>query len=222
MELMINCKKCKVNKITHNYLKLCNDCYKNKRKIDWKENEALRCKKDKNRELNRKAYLKNKYYSSYRDKRIVKKICVDCGEDALKGSHYSQCRACSSKRMAKKKVKYQVDRKKTHLPTKIREKLKGRLKDFLKSKNKRKDKSIIDFLGCSIPDFIIYLENLFQEGMSWDNYGFKGWHIDHIKPISAFDPLNEDDLNKMSHYTNLQPLWAKDNLIKGDKYDPET
>ena len=52
--------------------------------------------------------------------------------------------------------------------------------------------------------------------MNWKNHSVKGWHVDHIKPLSS--AKNYEDFKKLCHYTNLQPLWAKDNLIKGDKY----
>ena len=57
----------------------------------------------------------------------------------------------------------------------------------------------------------------FVSGMSWENYG--KWHIDHIKPCASFNLLEEDEQKKCFHYTNLQPLWAKDNLKKGGKYE---
>jgi hypothetical protein len=59
------------------------------------------------------------------------------------------------------------------------------------------------------------MEKQFKNEMTWENYGFYGWHIDHIIPLSS--AKNEEELYKLCHYTNLQPLWAKENLSKGAK-----
>jgi hypothetical protein len=75
----------------------------------------------------------------------------------------------------------------------------------------------IDLIGCSIPELKQHLESQFKDGMDWNNYGLKGWHIDHIKPCASFDLTNPEEQKKCFHYTNLQPLWAKDNLKKGAK-----
>ena len=64
---------------------------------------------------------------------------------------------------------------------------------------------------------ILHLQKSFQEGMSWDNYG--EWHIDHIIPCASFDLTKQSEQKKCFHYTNLQPLWAKDNLSKGCRLD---
>lgn len=77
--------------------------------------------------------------------------------------------------------------------------------------------SHVQYLGCSIEELKLYLESKFQDGMSWDNYGKNGWHIDHIKPLSNFDLTKEDEIVEVCNYTNLQPLWARDNISKGDK-----
>lgn len=80
-----------------------------------------------------------------------------------------------------------------------------------------KNGSHIGDLGCSINELKLHLESKFQPGMSWQNYGRTGWHVDHILPLSKFDLSNRDDFLKACHYSNLQPLWAKDNLLKGNK-----
>ena len=98
---------------------------------------------------------------------------------------------------------------------KIGSKLRRRLKSALKTN--QKVGSAVSDLGCSIEDLKKYLESKFQDGMSWDNYGFYGWHIDHILPLASFDLTDREQFLKACHYTNLQPLWALDNLKKGDK-----
>jgi hypothetical protein len=84
-------------------------------------------------------------------------------------------------------------------------------------KNKHKIFHTIELFGCSINDLKRHLEQQFKNGMNWNNYGLKGWHIDHIKPCSSFDLTDPKQQKECFHYTNLQPLWAKDNLEKGNK-----
>ena len=83
--------------------------------------------------------------------------------------------------------------------------------------NGKKCDSTMKLLGCSIQDVRHHLEKQFAVNMSWDNHGFSGWHIDHIKPCASFDLTKEDEQRKCFHYTNLQPLWAKENLQKGKR-----
>ena len=68
-------------------------------------------------------------------------------------------------------------------------------------------------IGCSMEDFRNHIASLFQEGMSFDNYG--QWHLDHITPLATAS--TEEDVLRLNHYTNLRPLWAIDNLKKGSK-----
>tara|TARA_R110002051_G_scaffold325769_1_gene431022 strand:+ start:5782 stop:6384 length:603 start_codon:yes stop_codon:yes gene_type:complete len=95
---------------------------------------------------------------------------------------------------------------------KIKASLRSRLYNFVKGKNK---KSSFDFVGCSIDELKEHLSSQFQNGMSWENYG--EWHIDHIKSCASFDLSIEEEQHKCFHYSNLQPLWAIDNLKKGSK-----
>ena len=89
------------------------------------------------------------------------------------------------------------------------------MRKIIKSKGCMKSKRMEDILGMDFDDYTKYLENLFEEGMTWDNWGFYGWHIDHKIPLSS--AKTEEEVYQLCHYTNLQPLWAKDNLSKGDK-----
>jgi len=114
-----------------------------------------------------------------------------------------------------KTSKYYYERYNKNLNYRLRCLLKGRLSDALK--NNRKASSIINLLGSSIADFRIYIESKFDSTMSWNNYGYYGWHIDHVIPCAHFDLSKEEDQYRCFHYTNLQPLWAKDNLSKGSR-----
>jgi len=93
--------------------------------------------------------------------------------------------------------------------------VRARIHDVLK--HHYKSEKTEKLLGISIKELKIYLESKFTDGMTWGNYGFYGWHIDHIKPLSSFDLNNSEEQKKAFHYTNLQPLWAKDNLHKHSK-----
>ena len=74
-------------------------------------------------------------------------------------------------------------------------------------------------VGYTLNDLMKHLESLFNNGMSWDNYGRNGWHIDHIKPISNFNFNSYENKKFLECWslTNLQPLWEKENLRKGSK-----
>jgi hypothetical protein len=113
------------------------------------------------------------------------------------------------------KRKYGREKYKNDINERVRLNLRSRVKKALKSDDAKKNNKLYDLLGCSILELKRHLESLFIEGMSWDNYG--KWHIDHIIPCASFDLTIIDNQKKCFHYTNLQPLWAFDNLSKGCK-----
>lgn len=98
---------------------------------------------------------------------------------------------------------------------KLRVLLRSRLR--LAIKKKQKKGSAVKMLQCTIEELKLHLESKFQTGMNWNNWSRKGWHIDHIKPLSSFNLEDEKELAEACHYTNLQPLWAIDNLKKTNK-----
>ena len=79
-----------------------------------------------------------------------------------------------------------------------------------------KTDSTMSLLGCSRQKLVQHIEEQFTEGMSWDKMGLNGIHIDHIIPCASFDLTDPEQQRECFHYTNLQPLWAKDNLRKSD------
>ena len=76
-------------------------------------------------------------------------------------------------------------------------------------------------LGCDHDHLKKHIESQFIEGMTWENHGTHGWHIDHIIPLSVFDLSNHEDQRKAFHYTNLRPLWWQDNIAKWKHLDYE-
>ena len=86
--------------------------------------------------------------------------------------------------------------------------------------NKTRDKSgpTIELLGASVKDVLSHIERQFQPGMNWDNWTVDGWHLDHIRPCASFDLTDPEHQRECFHFSNLQPLWAADNIRKGDKW----
>lgn len=84
-------------------------------------------------------------------------------------------------------------------------------------KGKIKSDCTKKLLGCTFEAFIVHIERQFQPGMTWENYGNKGWTIDHIIPCAQFDFSIPEHQKICFHYINLQPLWKKDNSSKRQK-----
>ena len=91
--------------------------------------------------------------------------------------------------------------------------MRNRIGFYLKKTDIRKKNTTFEVVGCSPQQLKIFLEQKFIDGMSWDNQG--KWHIDHIIPLSS--AKTEEELYKLCHFTNLQPMWASDNIKKGAK-----
>jgi hypothetical protein len=115
----------------------------------------------------------------------------------------------------KETTEYEHNKLKIDINYKLSRSLRKRLHNAIK--NDHKVGSAVRDLGCTIPELKLRLESMFKPGMTWDNWSYRGWHIDHIKPLSSFDLTNRAEFLKAVHYTNLQPLWGKENLIKNNK-----
>ena len=93
--------------------------------------------------------------------------------------------------------------------------LSSRLRSALKRASYSKSRRALSMFGCTLKRLKRHLESKFTTGMTWENYGYHGWHVDHKKPISS--ATSRRDLYRLFHYKNLQPLWQKDNFSKGSK-----
>lgn len=145
--------------------------------------------------------------------------CKDCLKfwrkcHHLKDPNYARKRDKEWQKQNREKLnKHKVNRRKKDYLFNMKERLIGRLSNALKYKNWKKNDSITKSVGCT-PEFLCkYIESKFKPGMNWDNRHL--WHLDHITPLSS--AKTEEELLKLNHYTNLQPLWAEDNLKKSNK-----
>ena len=123
----------------------------------------------------------------------------------------------AKKKWFNKNPKYQKEwshiKSNTDVLFKLKKNMRSRLGLFLKDRNVTKNNKTFHIIGCS-PKFLKeYLEKQFVINMSWENRN--EWHIDHVIPLSS--AKTEKEMYKLCHYTNLQPLWAEDNLRKSNK-----
>lgn len=232
------CSKChKIKKEENFHLRtdsgkrrgICDDCsklYFSKRYTNKKEEISSKAHKrylknpEKNKERVGKWKLKNpdkvKENRDNNKEKMNERQRIKYKENPIIRERYKQYRKNNPD-----KVKAWRKKDNAKLDTKICSNLCSRLRQAIK--NNYKSGSAVRDLGCSIKEFKKYIENKFyinpktEETMSWDNYGIYGWHIDHIIPLVNFDLTNREELLKACHYTNLQPLWAEDNLRKGSK-----
>jgi hypothetical protein len=156
-----------------------------------------------NNKEKKKEYVKE-YYSKNKEK--IKKY----------GREYSkEYRLNNKEKLNKQKTIYRKKRRYTNIEYRLTLNLRRRV--LLALQGKSKSSSTLKLLGCTPKFFKIHIEKQFKPGMSWDKRHL--FHIDHIRPCASFDLSKPEEQEKCFHYTNLQPLWAKDNLSKGAKYD---
>lgn len=180
--------------------------YKNQEKRNQQSKEDYYNKKEHYNELSKKYYKEHAEEIKARKKKYRE-------ENADKIKAYRE----KVKEKTKTYLKdYTREKARSNPSYRLRRNLAVRLYAALKSKTNKKDRTM-ELIGCSLEDLMKHLESQFKEGMTWENYGRFGWHVDHIIPCSSFDLLNEEEQKKCFHYTNLQPLWQIENLRKSNK-----
>lgn len=190
-----------------------NEYYHKNKETILAENRSFRKQNNEEFRRSRREYYKNNKESFLKKQRE----CILKNYDSY----------IEKRRLNREKNKEKINqRKRIRLLNKPLERLASSLRRRLRTKlrNQKAGALAHEYLGCTIGELKSYIESLFLEGMNWENYGSKGWHLDHIKPMCMFDLTKKEDLAIVCHYSNLRPLWAKDNLTrpkKGKKLEKE-
>jgi len=144
--------------------------------------------------------------------------CLQCGElfvsDNPKSRLCETCRADGKERERIQRSKCKTRRSREKRATDPAFRLKRRISEQLRAVLHGQKGSTAKWIGCTKVFLISYITSLFTEGMTWENYGT--WHIDHIVPQAFFDYTDPEQVRICWNYRNLRPLWATDNLLKGD------
>ena len=162
------------------------------------------------------------------------KVCITCKKEKelicyhknsqTKDGYTSSCKVCKnlyqikhnkkySSQNKEKRSLYEKKRRKNDSLYKLKCNIRTLIGMSLRNKGYTKKSKSYKILGCSFKEFKIHLESQFTKGMTWENSG--EWHLDHIYPVSL--AKEEEELIRLNHHTNFQPLWAFDNLSKGNK-----
>lgn len=202
------CIKCKEEKELELFVKTKNSCKEC-------EKEYKRNHREKNKEKLKESAAK--YYENNKDS-ILERVANNYSNNKEKKLEYQKKYASLNKeRISAYKMEYQRNRRRTDNVYKLKYVVGRLIRNSLKCKGLSKNKKSIEILGCSIEFFKIYIEEQFIDNMSWDNYGTY-WDIDHRIPLST--AVTEEQVLKLNHYTNLQPLDSNINRnIKRDKVD---
>jgi hypothetical protein len=166
----------------------------NKEKIHKQQNLYSKIHKNRRREY-------QKYYNQTHKNEIARKYIIYRNKNRLRIQKYQK--------------KYFKNKMKIDINFKISFNLRRRIRSAIKAKHI--SQKIMCLLGCSIEQLKQHLQSQFKQGMTWENYGFYGWHIDHKIPCASFDLSKPSEQRKCFNFTNLQPLWMKENISKGNK-----
>jgi hypothetical protein len=199
------CYKCQESKEDNSFLwqkgsfgNICFECRKKRRK-EWEEKNKERIKKQK---VEYRKQMSTKIKETYLKNREHKlKLMLEYGKKNR------------DKIRVRRRV-YEKSKRKLNIAFRIQKNTQRRL--LLALRGKVKNSSTLHLLGCSIEALKQWLSYQFALGMTWDNYG--EWHIDHVRPCASFDLTDPEQQKQCFHWTNLQPLWAEDNLRKNSYF----
>lgn len=169
------------------------------------------CKECRRKESSRKEYLKQ-----WRENNRELKAQLDREYRLKNPDKIKASRSTEQYRKRKAETDKQYRLRCANIPSK---KMAWRLRSMISSAVKNKNFKTFKLLGYTSNDLVKHLEGLFTNGMTWDNYGKNGWHIDHKKPLVLFDLEDQNQIKEAFSLENLQPLWGSENCSKGSLYN---
>lgn len=207
-------------------MKICSKCKKDKNFEEFNKSSSSKdglyqqcksCVRKRSNDYYHKTHSeRRKKVKEYYQKNIIKmrekKIIYYQSHKQEKAQYDLEYRKNNKDKIKQYKINWR-EKNKDNIIYKIKRNLRRRIHHVIK--DGYKSDTTMNLLGCSIEEFIAHIESLFQDGMSWENYGQYGWHIDHIKPCSSFDLSDPEQQKLCFHYSNQRPLWWIDNLKKG-------
>lgn len=212
------CKKCNIEKDVYEFGKLkvskdglmysCKEC-NNKKCVEYRKNNPQKILEQQKNWRDKNPEVVYKRFKKWRENNREK-------HNEIKRNWYNknpEKRKEYRENYKPRKHEQRKERRDSDPVFNLTNRMRSRLRKYLTIHNITKRNKTFDIVGCT-PEFLKeYLEIQFTEGMTWDNRS--DWHIDHIIPLSS--AKTEDKLYELCHYTNLQPLWAEDNLKKSNK-----
>lgn len=224
MKICIKCKEEKEIMFFHNrkqskdgYNNTCKECvsafnheYHFKNKDKYNDMSSKYSKKNKEEiSIKKKSYYKENREDILRKRKIYRKNNVEKFKEKDKKYQMNNRQSINEYNLL-----YVKSRSKNDHLFKLSRNIRSLVYNYLRNFNITKSSKTESILGCTFLEFKEYIEYQFIENMSWNNYG--EWHLDHITPISH--AKNEEEVFSLNYYTNFQPMWAKDNMSKGNRY----
>lgn len=230
MYVVKECIKCKQVKVLEDFYKhkLCSFGYSSRCKPCTKvDNEISRRKNIENVKISYRNYyvsnrekillyhkeynVKNKEAKKEYDKEYNRYRSQSCKDK--KKEYNKEYRERNKDKVREYKRNYEFNRKRVDKLYRFEKAVRNAIYDGMRRGGYQKKHKANEILGCDFKTFKLHIAKQFKKGMTWDNYG--EWHLDHIYPVSL--AKDEKHLLKLNHYTNFQPLWAEDNIRKGNK-----
>lgn len=188
-------------------------------RLDWKIRNSERVKASQNRRLRYRYQNDEAYRARVQERRHSEYHALTQGEKRELSRRNRSRR--NQERLKAYHRQYHANRSLTDVDFRLINLLRTRTRLAIQQGKAEKSEKTIELIGCSLAHMRLYIESLFENGMSWDNWSRDGWHLDHIRPCGSFDLQNIQQQRLCFNWRNYRPLWGSDNISKNDSYSQQ-